>query len=127
MLPVLVRLETRLRSTPLPQLASRLGVRVGDDREGPPRVGDVPLSSREANDVEATELLLTRWPVRARCLRKALLVGHALAHRDPVLRIGVARHDGEVHAHAWIEVDGLVPERTERDVEFLPLRRARRR
>ncbi len=26
---------------------------------------------------------------------------------DPVLRIGVAKHEGEVKAHAWLEIGGL--------------------
>jgi transglutaminase superfamily protein len=126
MLPALIRIETTLRSTPVPVLAARLGVSF-EEPTGPPRLGNPALSARESSEVEAATLLLERWPVDARCLRRSLLIGHALRARSPVLRIGAAKHDGSIHAHAWIEVDGLASDRIERGVEFRPLRRARRR
>lgn len=127
LLPAALAVEAGMRLVPLPRLASFLGVRVGTDPARPPRPDALPLTDRERRSVEAARLVLRRWPVSARCLRRALLVGHALRHRDPVLRIGAARHDGMVHAHAWIEVDGLLPEDTEHGVTYLPLRRARPR
>jgi hypothetical protein len=124
-LPALARVELGLRRhAPLPELAARLGIRLGTDPIERPRRG-APLSDRERLDVDAARRMVRRVPAEARCLRRALLIGHALRARDPVLRIGAAKHDGRVHAHAWIEVGGLVPEDTEHGVTFMPLRRAR--
>ena len=126
-IPVLLRIEAGLRRDPVPRLAARLGVRMGTEPDRPPVLGPVELDARERLGVDAARRLVRRWPASARCLRRSLLIGHALRHRGPVLRIGVAKHDGRVHAHAWIEIDGRVPEDLERDVDFTPLRRARRR
>ncbi|MEX2459226.1 MAG: lasso peptide biosynthesis B2 protein [Actinomycetota bacterium] len=126
-LPVLLRIEAGLRRDPVPRLAARLGVRMGTEPDHPPRLGTVELDAGEQLAADAARRLVRRWPASARCLRRSLLLGHALRHRSPVLRIGVARHDGRVHAHAWIEIDGTVPREFERDVDFTPLRRARRR
>lgn len=122
MLPVLLRIEVGLRRTSLPALARRLGIRVQTDPTTPV-LGAPELSSRERADVDAARRLIRRWPAEAVCLRRALLIGYALRGRRPVLAIGAARHDGQVHAHAWIQVDGVVVE--ERSVEHVPLRRAR--
>jgi len=123
-LPTLARVELGLRrNVSLPELASRLGIRLGTDPVGPPRRG-APLTARERLDADAARRVVRRFPAEARCLRRALLIGHALRARDPVLRIGAAKHDGQIHAHAWIEVGGQVPENTEHGVTFLPLRRS---
>lgn len=122
MIPALIRIETGLRTTTLPRLAAGLGVAMQDDPT-PPAVGRLDLTAREKADVDAARRLLRRWPVDARCLRRSLLIGHALRARRPVLGIGVARHGGEIHAHAWVAVDGIAIE--EPSVEFVPLRRSR--
>ena len=125
-LPVLARIEAGLRTSSVPAVAARLGVTLGTEPSAPPRVAPVDLSEREAVDVDAARRLVRRWPADARCLRRSLLVGHALRRREPVLRIGVAKHDGRVHAHAWIEIDGAAIEGLEHEVDFKPLRRARK-
>ena len=123
-LPVLLRIESGLRREPLPRLAARLGVHVATGPGRAPALGGLDLSPREALDVDAARRLVRWWPAPARCLRRSLLVGHALRARRPELRIGVARHDGRVHAHAWIEVGGVALQATEGGVDFRPLRRA---
>jgi transglutaminase superfamily protein len=124
-LPVLARIEAGLRRrTPVPELAARFGVRLGTEPREAPRIGAVAMTGRERLDVDAARRLVRRWPAEARCLRRSLLVGHALRRRAPVLRIGVAKEDGKVHAHAWIEVGGLALEGLEKGIDFRPLRRA---
>lgn len=49
-------------------------------------------------------------PVRATCLQKALVLSWFLGRRGipTALRIGVARHEGRLKAHAWLDHDGQV-------------------
>lgn len=66
------------------------------------------LASEEQRGVEAVARVLRRWPFGdGRCLRRSLAVGHVLRRRQPVMRIGVASEDGDLLAHAWIEVAGV--------------------
>ena len=48
--------------------------------------------------------------IRARCLHQSLLLQRWLSQDDVSsdLRIGVAKADDTLHAHAWVEVDGRV-------------------
>ncbi|QDB80837.1 lasso peptide biosynthesis B2 protein [Georgenia wutianyii] len=102
--------EVGLRTVRLPRLTRLLGVRlVLDGAVG--RVGDpglVRLSSSEAERLDVTWRLLRHRPFNGTCLRRALLGAHALRHRDHAVRIGVQKVAGEVKAHAWLEVDGIV-------------------
>jgi hypothetical protein len=49
-------------------------------------------------------------PVRATCLNKALVLSWLLARRgtQAEVRIGVARHEGRLKAHAWLDHNGQV-------------------
>jgi hypothetical protein len=49
-------------------------------------------------------------PVTATCLKKAMVLSWLLARRgaQTEVRIGVARHDGNLKAHAWLDYDGQV-------------------
>ncbi len=49
-------------------------------------------------------------PVNATCLKKALILSWLLERRgiQTELRIGVARRDGTLIAHAWLDCDGRV-------------------
>jgi hypothetical protein len=42
------------------------------------------------------------------CLKRSLVLFHYLrrAGKHPIVHFGVARTDGRVHGHAWIELDG---------------------
>jgi hypothetical protein len=76
----------------------------------------------------------TRWlevasryhPVRARCLHRSLAL-HRWLLQDGLpseLRIGVRKEDGELKAHAWVELAGRVINDRSSDVEvFTPLLR----
>lgn len=49
-------------------------------------------------------------PVKATCLKRALVLSWLLGRRgtQTELRMGVARHDGSLKAHAWLNLDGQV-------------------
>jgi hypothetical protein len=62
--------------------------------------------------------------IRARCLHCSLVL-HAWLRREGLpceLRIGVTRSDGELKAHAWVEMDGYVVNDRRASVSaFVPL------
>ena len=47
-------------------------------------------------------------PVEMRCLERSLVQQRLLRERSipAVLRIGIERQDSQLHAHAWLEIDG---------------------
>lgn len=49
-------------------------------------------------------------PVKATCLKRALVLSWLLGRRgtQTELRMGVARHDGSLKVHAWLNLDGQV-------------------
>ena len=49
-------------------------------------------------------------PVKATCLKRALVLSWLLGRRGTKteLRMGVARYDGKLTAHAWLQCDGHV-------------------
>ena len=51
-----------------------------------------------------------RGPYAATCLRRSLALWWLLQRRrlPAEVRIGVARDEGRVHAHAWVELAGWV-------------------
>lgn len=51
-----------------------------------------------------------RMPFRATCLVRSTTLWYLLRRQgiDSVIRIGVNREEGEFHAHAWVEIDGMV-------------------
>ncbi len=116
--------ELGLRTMRLPRLARLLGV---------------PLEAAPGPAVEPTELVVVpRWarrrlvatrralrhsPYGDSCLRVALVGGFLVRRLDPVLRIGVAKHDGEIRAHAWLEIGGRSLDAG--SVDFAPVERLR--
>lgn len=116
--------ELGLRALPLEQLAGSLGVGI--------RFGAAPSGATEGapsdhqRAIRATDRALRLLHRCERpCLRRALILGHLLRRNGPALRLGVAREDGEVRAHAWLEVDGVaVGEPAPVLDRFVPLRRA---
>lgn len=104
-----VAVETGLRTVPLPRLARVLGIRLVLDG-GPTTVGDlsaVRLTERERHRLDVTWRVLRHRPFNGTCLRRALLAARVLRHRHHAVRIGVQKVDGEVRAHAWLELDGV--------------------
>lgn len=67
----------------------------------------VELSAREREQLDTAWRMLRRPPFNGTCLRRALVGGYFLRAHDPILRIGVAKTDGVVAAHAWVEIDGV--------------------
>lgn len=99
--------EVGLRTLRLPDLAGLLGVPLNTD--APREVDDaepvvVPRWARRR--LAASHRALKHWPFGNTCLRTALVGGSLVRGLDPCLRIGVAKHDGEIKAHAWLEVQG---------------------
>jgi transglutaminase superfamily protein len=62
--------------------------------------------ARSASSVVA--IAAGRGPVRATCLRRSLLLWWLLRWDgiDTILRVGVNRDGGSLHAHAWVEYMG---------------------
>lgn len=113
-----------LRVLSLPRLVRALGFRVAD-RDHPPaseRLLLTELSDRERLGVWAVRTLTRKARQRGNCLKRSLVIGHVLRQRDPFLRLGVIRHDGECHAHAWIEINGRALDLDMISNNFVPLR-----
>ncbi len=106
---VLSVIEIGLRVASLPRLVRLLGITWSPhDPDAHPSVEDIAdqLGTSMGRRVRVAFAAVRRWPFGDTCLRRSLLLGHRLRHLDPVLRIGVARSEGELAAHAWLEVGG---------------------
>lgn len=102
--------EVGLRVARLPRLAAWLGAPLGLEQESPlmPAGGATArLSATERRRLRAAWRVLRHWPFGDTCLRRALVGGHVLRRRKPVLRVGVAKVEGRIQAHAWLEIDGV--------------------
>ena len=102
--------EIGLRVTTLPRLASWLGAPMRLDSETsvmPSSAAAARLSPAERRRLRSAWRVLRHWPFGDTCLRRALVGGHVLRRRGPALRVGVARIDGRIQAHAWLEIDGV--------------------
>ena len=98
--------EVAVRVAPIGKSAGLFGVSlVSEIGEG----SALPtLSASEARGVRAVRRLLPRiYGSERGCLRRSLALGHVLRAHDPVMRIGVARREGDFSAHAWIELNGV--------------------
>lgn len=98
--------EVWLRVGTLPSLARALGVPldVGPDPVGTPMLA--PLPAWAVRRLGLTRAVLRRSPTGPTCLRTSLVAGQRLRRLHPRLRVGVAREDKRLLAHAWLEVDG---------------------
>lgn len=69
-----------------------------------------PLQMAEAQDLARLAAIAgAKGPVSATCLRQALVVRAWLRRQglDARLKIGVMRPDGQLDAHAWVELEGV--------------------
>jgi hypothetical protein len=107
--------EVGLRSTRLPTLAGLLGVPL-TTAPGPSRRpgGPEPLPRWARRRLAASRRALRHLPFQT-CLRSALVGGFMIRRLDPRLRIGVAKDNGTIRAHAWLVVDGVSLDPTSRD------------
>ncbi len=109
MLGLATTIEIGLRTVRLPALARGLGVRLdwSKDPSSPP---GIPNSLDDTDRRELTNVIrvMRHWPfAEGTCLRQSLMLGRVLRDRNPLLRIGVKGRDGEIVAHAWVEMDGV--------------------
>lgn len=99
-------IETRIRRVPLGRLCRTAGLTLQQHASLPN--GSSALSHQDLATARAVRRLFEHWPFgRGACLREALVLGRLLRYRDPMLCIGVRRHEGVVLAHAWLDFDGL--------------------
>lgn len=122
---VAAAVEVGLRSVRLPRLSRLLGVPL--DTAAATEPGDaarpVVVPHRARRRLTATRRAMKYWPFGDSCLRVALVGGFLVRDLDPVLRIGVATQDGEVKAHAWLEIGGLSLDPG--SIDFAPVERIR--
>lgn len=105
---VAVAVEVGLRTMPLPRLSVLLGAPLDTNSPIPNQDEVRPIMPPWVRrQVKATARILRHWPWGDTCLRSALIIGHRVRALDPVLRVGVARVEGEVRAHAWLEISGV--------------------
>lgn len=97
--------DVGVRLLPLPRVCPWFGVRLSGDVSPP----GPDMTLRERRRQRAVGMITRHWPFvdeEAICLRRALLLGWVFRARDPLLRLGVARIDGQIRAHAWLEFNG---------------------
>jgi hypothetical protein len=120
--------EAGVRSVPLPRLVRAFGFSMaaaapeGHDRA---RSGEPspPFDAAERRRIRTAMRVLRRWPFAdGPCLRLALVLGHLLRSRGPLLHLGVRQDDDGILAHAWIEVSGVA---LGEDEGFVPISAAR--
>jgi hypothetical protein len=119
--------ELGVRTMPLPKLAHLLGVPLsvetsaGGDADGRAPAPLVSGSFRR-RQLRVLAKVVPHWPFcDGACLREALVAGRILRRQGPALRLGAATADGDLVAHAWVELDGGVVGRTG---GFMPLTRS---
>lgn len=107
-LALAVVVEVGLHTVRLPVLARVLGVPLDTDAPRQDEVTEPVIVPRWARRrLTAARRALRHWPFGDSCLRVALVGGCLVRRLDPVLRIGVTKHEGEIKAHAWLEIGGL--------------------
>jgi hypothetical protein len=110
---VAVFVEIGLRVTTLSRLARILRVPLATGQQASataPQPGGNPaaLPAWARRRIRATRWMLHRWPFGDTCLRQALVSGQRVRELNPLLHVGVTKLDGEVRAHAWLVVSGVV-------------------
>ncbi len=120
-LTTLGTVEAGLRFLP----ADRLSRLVGVPLLLSPAEAEPPARATSFGEDRRPELAMLRrvlpyWPGRwgTPCLRQAFTIGILLRRWGPRLRLGVARRDGQVFAHAWVDVAG---QSFLADAAFVPL------
>ncbi len=98
--------ELALRILPITRVLS-LSKKVFLKQKSEPALGQVPSVPRLAWLVEVAGRYTS---VTATCLKKALVLSWLLGRRGTKteLRIGVAREEGRLKAHAWLDYGGQV-------------------
>jgi len=93
-------------------------------RPGETRISASDVGARARRYVSAIERAARCYPGTAVCLQQSLVL-HRWLRRDGAmtdLRLGVLRHNRDLRAHAWVELDGQVlNDRVAAVREFTPL------
>lgn len=122
-----VAIELGLRTLTLPRLSRLAGASL---RTGGPtqtmaseRIGiqTGALTVSERRRLRAARRVTRHWPFGDTCLRQALVSGAMIRRRHPDLVVGVAKLDGEIRAHAWLEFDGRVLDPLAAAAAYTPL------
>ncbi|WP_232848125.1 lasso peptide biosynthesis B2 protein [Occultella kanbiaonis] len=115
--------EIGLRTAGLPRLSQSLGTPLRTIDAGPVRHPHVrpTLDDRDRRKVRATRRVMRHWPFGDTCLRQALVSGALLRRLGPELIVGVAKIDGEIRAHAWLEIDGAILDPLRAASSYTPL------
>lgn len=107
---VAVIVEIGLRTTTLPRLAARLGIHLVPEHEDAPMPSmtqaEPDLTPRARRQFRSSLRVIRHWPFGDTCLRRTLVSGQRLRRYEPALQIGVARIDGSLRIHAWLEIQG---------------------
>ena len=114
--------EVGLRTLSLPRMARLVGAPLRST-ESPtaPQVRGARLGTRGRRQARAVQRVMRHWPFGDTCLRHALVAGHRLRRFDPELVVGVAKIDGEIRAHAWLEFDTGLYDPLHAAQDYLPL------
>jgi hypothetical protein len=100
------RVERSLKTETLDKTARRFGAELAV-QPPPSTAAPLPLSPAERAELGLAARVLQHRPFNGTCLRRALVFSDILRDRSPLLRVGVAKDDGTVTAHAWVEIDGI--------------------
>ena len=106
----LLQIEILLRRRPIATVAPRFGVQFLRSPDERPHADDpnIRYTADEWRWVKNHKRIVKRWPWDKSCLRRSLLLGWILRHREPDLMIGARTgDDGTIEAHAWIRLDGV--------------------
>ena len=98
--------EIAVRLVPVRRLASVTGISMEGLTPDTSSLQATLSSEQIARRTEAVQRVYRVWPRDGSCLRESFVLGFRLRHSRPVLKLGVAKENEEVVAHAWIEIDG---------------------
>lgn len=96
--------EVAFRALPLPKVLRLFGATL-DVRASNPTAA-IGLEVSEQRRVVAVERVFRYWPVHGTCLRASIVLASWLRARGASVRIGVAKSEDQIHAHAWVLIDG---------------------
>ena len=125
-LAITCAVEVGLRTLPLPRMARLVGAPLRSTASPTgTQVRGARLGTRGRRQTRAVERVMRHWPFGDTCLRHALVAGHRLRRFDPELVVGVAKVDGDIRAHAWLEFDTGRYDPLHAAQDYLPLRSPR--
>lgn len=106
---IAVRAESAIRRSGVTGAARVGGLQLAMDGVKAPvgAAAAAGLTERELEQLDTAWRVLRWGPFNGTCLRRAVVGGYFLRRRRPLLRIGVAKAQGAVAAHAWVEVGGV--------------------